>query len=359
MLRNKLAVRFGLALLVMAAATPIAVAETAASQPLPHVDPAEFATIPLVLSNGVRGELVKFESAGPADYGPLIKGETGKPVILTAQLFLPPNAKGPLPAVIETPGSGNLGPHHLAHAAALTSAGMAVFVIDPFFGRGIKDTIADQGRLTFAASAYDVLAAAKYLRTRKDIDPIRLGATGGSRGGTAVMMAVAAPISDAVLGKGQGLRAVVAGYPWCGVQFHSARIADGAGLLVISGDRDDWVSFQQCQDATHAMEVAKQDVVMKLFPGALHAFDRAGVPPTKIPEAVTSTIYPTIYMDDAGTYYNMRTGKPDPSVTQQALQLYAVKGGFLHKGTTIGSQGTEAADYIKEQTDFFKARLAP
>jgi hypothetical protein len=64
-------------------------------------------------------------------------------------------------------------------------------------------------------------------------------------------------------------------------------------------------------------------------------------------------------MDDAGTYYNMRTGKPDPSVTQQALQLYAVKGGFLHKGTTIGSQGTEAADYIKEQTDFFKARLAP
>ncbi|MFX8856598.1 prolyl oligopeptidase family serine peptidase, partial [Acinetobacter baumannii] len=61
--------------------------------------------------------------------------------------------------------------------------------MDPFFGRGIKDTIANQGQLTFAASAYDVLAAAKYLRARKDIDPARVGATGGSRGGTAVMMA--------------------------------------------------------------------------------------------------------------------------------------------------------------------------
>ncbi|MFX8727581.1 dienelactone hydrolase family protein, partial [Acinetobacter baumannii] len=86
------------------------------------------------------------------------------------------------------------------------------------------------------------------------------------------------------------------------------RLADGASLLIMSGDRDNWVSFQQCQDAAHAMDVAKQDVVMELFPGALHAFDRAGVPRTEIPAAVTSTIYPTIYMDDQGTFYNMRTG---------------------------------------------------
>ncbi|MHC6738892.1 hypothetical protein ACYUZU_13810, partial [Staphylococcus aureus] len=89
--------------------------------------------------------------------------------------------------------------------------------------------------------------------------------------------------------------------------------------------------------------VAKQDVVMELFPGALHAFDRAGVPRTEIPAAVTSTIYPTIYMDDQGTFYNMRTGKADPTVTAQALTTYSVKGGFLHKGVTIGSEGDQAA----------------
>ncbi|TKT72014.1 hypothetical protein YH63_011610 [Afipia massiliensis] len=353
MLRSKIAYRTALALLsVLAAGT------ASAQTPLPKVDSSEFATTPLVLPNGLRGELVKFDSANPADYGPLMKGEMGKTVTLTAQLFLPANAKGPVPTVIETPGSGNLGPHHIAHAAALTSAGLGVLIVDPFFGRGIKDTIADQGQLTFAASAYDVLAAAKYLRTRKEIDPARLGATGGSRGGTAVMMAAAAPVSDAVLGKGKGLRAVVAGYPWCGVQFRSSRLADGASLLIMSGDRDNWVSPQQCQDAAHAMDVAKQDVIMELFPGALHAFDRAGVPRTEIPAAVTSTIYPTIYMDDQGTFYNMRTGKADPTVTAQALTTYSVKGGFLHKGVTIGSEGDQAAEYSKGMTDFLKAKLA-
>ena len=356
MYRGVLALQLGVALL---AATLLAatMADPARAE-LAKVSSADFAAKPVVLSNGVRGELVKFESASPLDYGPMMKGELGKPVTLTAQLFMPAKAGHPVAAVVETPGSGNLGPHHLAHAATLTSAGIAVLVIDPFFGRGIEDTIADQGKLTFAASAYDVLAGVKYLRTRKDIDPGRIGATGGSRGGTAVMMAVAAPISRAVLGEGKGLRAVVAGYPWCGVQFMSARIAKGAGLLILQGDRDNWVSAQQCQDAAHAMEVARQDAVMKLFPGALHAFDRAGVPRTEIPAAVTSTIYPTIYMTDDCTYYNMRTGKPDPSVTAKALMEYSVKGGFLHKGTTIGSEGTQAADFAREMADFFKARLA-
>src|SRR3546814_19810606 len=67
------------------------------------------------------------------------------------------------------------------------------------------------------------------------------------------MMAAAAPFAEAVLGPGKGLRAVVAGYPWCGTQFQSARLSGGAALLVLQGDRDDWVSLQQCQDAVHAM----------------------------------------------------------------------------------------------------------
>lgn len=351
MVRGMRAFQAGLVLLAGLMAGP-------AAAELPKVSPAEFAAQPQVLANGIRGELLKLESASPLDYGPMMKGELGKPVTLTAQLFLPANATGPVAAVVETPGSGNLGPHHFAHASALTSAGIAVLVIDPFLGRGIDNTITDQGKLTWAASAYDVLAGVKCLRTRKEIDLARIGATGGSRGGTAVMMAVAAPISDAVLGDGKGLHAVVAGYPWCGVQFRSARIAKGASLLILQGDRDDWVSPQQCQDAAHAMEVAHQDVVMKLFPGALHAFDREGVPRTAIPEAVTSTIYPTVYMGDDGTYYNMRTGKLDPSVTAASFIEYSIKDGFLHKGVTIGSEGTQAADYSREMMDFFKAKLA-
>jgi dienelactone hydrolase len=328
------------------------------SESLSHLDSAQFADKPYVLSNGIKGIVVKIPSHSPVDYGPLLKGELGPPVMLTGQLFLPASgSKRPFPAVVETPGSGGLDSVHLAHAAALTSAGIAVVVIDPFFSRGIKNTVANQNQLSFAASAYDVLASVKFLRARKDIDAERIGATGGSRGGTAVLTAEAAPVSDAILGPGEGLRAVVAGYPWCGVQFHSGRLTAHSSLLVMQGDHDDWVSYLQCQDETHAMQVAGQDVVMELFPGARHSFDREGVPPTTIPDAVTSLTFPTVYMDDQGQYYNMRTGKVDPSLPAQAIAQYSIKGGFLKKGVTIGSEGTQAKEFSDEMVNFFKAKL--
>src|SRR3546814_8454541 len=114
-----------------------------------------------------------------------IQGETGPAVTLNAQIFLPGRREKELPAIIMVTGSGNIGTHHLAEAAALNSAGEAVLLIDPCRARGIADTIADQGRLTWVASTYDVLAAVRYLQSRGDIDPARIGALGGSRGGTA------------------------------------------------------------------------------------------------------------------------------------------------------------------------------
>jgi len=336
-------------------ATP---ATASPAAPLPAVSSADFAATPTVLANGARGELVTFESRSPADWGPAMHGDAGPAVRLNAQFFRPAAKKGRVAAVIMTPGSGNLGTHHLAEASALVSKGLAVLLIDPFRGRGITDTIADQGRLTWPASAYDVLAAARYLRTRADVDPARIGALGGSRGGTAVMMAAAAPFSDAILGKGKGLRAVVAGYPWCGTQFRSARLAEGTSLLLLQGDRDDWVSVQQCQDAIHAMIVAGQDATMRIVAGAGHAFDRADVPsPTRIPDAVTSTIFPTVYMDDAGVYFDLATGQPNPALRPEDFTGYAVSGGFLRKGVTIGSRPGDADRFVKDMTDFLVAAL--
>ena len=319
----------------------------AANAQLPRVNSATFATVPIVLSGDIRGTVVTVPTRNPVDYGPAIHGNLGTSVSLTAQFFVPAGSRGQLPAVIIVPGSGGIGPHHLEQARDLVAAGFAVLILDPFHARGIGDTIADQGKLTWAASAYDVLAALTYLRTRADIDPDRIGAVGSSRGGTAVMMAIAAPFSDAVIGRGRGLRAVVAGYPWCGTQFRSARLTKGAALLVLQGDRDDWVSVQQCQDAVHALSVA----------GGLHALDRSGVPPTRIESAVTSTIYPTVYMDDAGRYFDLRSGEVDPSLNANDFVNKSVAGGFLHKGVTVGTTGTQAADYIHEMVEFLKSCL--
>lgn len=344
---------FGVALSALSA-MPSAAAPAA---PLPAISSSEFAMTPARLANGAQGEIVTFESRSPADWAPAMQGELGASVRLNAQYFRPPGMTGRVPVTILVPGSGNLGPHHLAEASALVSKGIAVLLIDPFHARGISDTIADQGRLTWAASAYDVLAAVRYLRTRADVDQARIGALGTSRGGTAVMMAAARPFSDAILGKGAGLRAVVAGYPWCGTQFHRAQLAEGTSLLILQGDRDDWVSVQQCQDAVHAMAVAGQDAAMRIVAGAAHAFDRADVPPTHIPGAVTSTIFPTVYMDDAGVYFDLATGQPDPALRPQDFTDYAVSGGFIRTGVTIGSRPGDAERFMNPMTAFLAEHL--
>lgn len=326
---------------------------------LASVDAARFAISPITLANNTRGLPIKLPSRSPTDYGPAIRGELGAHVDLTAQLFLPALTSGGArrPAIIFVPGSGGIGSHHLEQVQAMVAAGFAVLLIDPFYARGIVDTIADQGRLTWAASAYDVLAALVYLRARPDIDANRIGAVGNSRGGTAVLMAGVGPFSDAILGPNRALRAIVAGYPWCGTQFRSARLARGTALMVLQGDRDDWVSVQQCQDAVHAMSVAGGNATMKIFSGGLHALDRSDVPPTRIETAVTSTIYPTVYMDDAGRYFDLRSGKVDPALKASDFIAQSVTGGFLHKGVTVGTSGTQAADYVREMIEFMKIHL--
>lgn len=341
---------------ILLAAAP-AVAANATDAQLPTVSSADFAANPVVLANGARGEIVSFDSHSPVDWAPALRGDLGPAVRLNAQFFRPTGKTGRMAVTIIVPGSGNIGTHHLAEASALVARGIAVLLIDPFRARGTADTIADQGRLTWAASAYDVLAAVKYLRGRADVDPARIGALGGSRGGTAVMMAASAPFSDAILGKGKGLRGVVAGYPWCGTQFQSARLATGTALLVLQGDRDDWVSPLQCQDAVQAMIVAKQNAAMHIIAGAHHAFDRADVPPTRIAEAVTSTTFPTVYMDDAGTYIDLRTGRPNSALRPEDFTRYAVSGGFVHKGVTIGSRSGDAEAFMNEMVSFLTAAL--
>ncbi len=332
---------------------------TSAIAELPRVDSARFADASITLADDVRGLPVKVPSRTPSDFGPAMHGDLGKSVTLTAQLFLPSAALRNLPAIIILPGSGGIAPHHLEQASALTAAGFAVLLVDPFYARGIGDTIADQGRLSWAASAYDVLAAFAYLRSRSDIDPKRIGAVGSSRSGTAVMIAAAAPFSDAIAGRGRKLKAVVAGYPWCGTQFRSARLVRGVSLLLMQGDRDDWVSVQQCQDAVHAMSVAGGDASMRIFPGGLHALDRTGVPPTRIESAITSTIFPTVYMDDAGRYFDLRTGQVNPALSASDFFGQSVSGGFLRKGVTIGSTGAQAEEYVQEMVKFFVSKMPP
>lgn len=329
-----------------------------AAPTLPSVDTTVFAQKPVRLDNGVTGEIVRFQSHNPAEWSDLLSERLGSSVNLTGQIFKPKAARAKFPAIILVPGSGGLGPHHLQQADALTKAGFAVLLIDPFGGRGIGGTISDQGLLSWPSSTYDVGSAFRYLLTRRDIDDEAIGAMGSSRGGTAVMMAAMEPISHALLGKTHRLRAIVAGYPWCGVQFRNARLTSGTALLAMSGDHDDWVSLQQCQGAIQALANHGENARLMIFPNALHAFDRTGVPPTKIPDAPTSTTYPTVFMNDAGHYFDLRRDEVDANLRGDDFTRAAVEGGFVHTGVTVGTRGDQSDQFIDEMTRFLLVHLA-
>src|SRR5450759_1187958 len=83
-------------------ATLFAAASTFAQTPNAALafDAVTFRDKPYVLSNGIAGRPVRFQSNSPVEYGPLLKGEFGPQVTLTAQLFLPANVSGRVPAVI-------------------------------------------------------------------------------------------------------------------------------------------------------------------------------------------------------------------------------------------------------------------
>ena len=106
---------------------------------------------------------------------------------LAGTLTLPPTG-GPFPAVLLITGSGqedrdeSLFGHRpfLVLADHLTRRGIAVLRVDD---RGVGGSIGDVSQATSEDFARDVLGGVEYLKTRREIDPRRIGLIGHSEGG--------------------------------------------------------------------------------------------------------------------------------------------------------------------------------
>ncbi len=306
--------------------------------------------------NGAVGRPIEIRTANPLNYHQAITAPAAMPATtIDGQLFLPPGVKGKLPLVMIVPGSLTVGPNHLGHAEVLSGLGLATFVLDPFTGRGVTSTVANQTQFSFAASAYDVLAALKVLATLPEIDPRRIGAQGHSRGGAAVLTAAARRFCTPLLGDTPPLAGVLAAYPWCGHQFLDPDIGD-TQVRVLMGDRDEWCSPQQAQGHVQAMRLRGGKATMRLFAGAAHSFDR-GVPVWRIADAAVSPGAPTGYLRDDGAFIHPISGEADPKLVDRDLMVYALKAGYGIKGASLGSEGDQPAQFREEMIAFWQKAL--
>ena len=276
-------------------------------------------------------------------------------VTIDGKLFRPAGARGPLPVVVVVPGSLGIAPSHVRHAETLVGLGLAAFVLDPFGPRNVTSTVANQTQYSFAASAYDVAATVKMLVERADIDRKRIGLQGHSRGGSAVLTAVARRFCEAVHDRELCVRSVLAAYPWCGHQFLDPDVGT-TEVRAIVGDQDDWVSPQQVQGHVQAMRLRGGAATIRIVPGAEHSFDR-GEPIQAFPDAAVSPGAPTAYITDDGAFIHPARGEADAKLVDRDIAVYALKAGYGVRGATLGSQGDQAALFRDEMTAFFRRTL--
>lgn len=318
----------------------------------------------IVFASSAVGETIEFESANPANFYEILNEADFPQVTIDGKLFVRSDHDGsPLPCVIVVPGSVGVAESHLMHTQTLCDAGYAAFILDPFGPRSVTDTYDNQTQFSFAASAYDVLAAVKALAAHPLIDESRIGVQGHSRGGAAVVQAAMRAMQSTVLAdgldKGPLIKAVYGVYPWAGQQFLEPDIGDVTMRIVI-GEQDEWCSAQQAQGYAQAIRLAsasgRGDVSFKLFEGAHHSFDRRqGM--ENFPTATVAPQAPTVYIDEDGAFIDPVTNKANPAGTDRDFMVYAAKAGFMVTGAQLGSSGDLADQFRDDMLGFWKAEL--
>jgi dienelactone hydrolase len=182
-----------------------------------------------------------------------------------AELSMP--AGTPTAAVIVLHGCDGIVPHDRWWASQLARWGYAALLIDSFRPRGFTE-VCNHGELVPPeAQARDAFDAADYLRARSDLHIARIGVIGFSHGGWAVLKAVLAGVVRHA--DEPPFAAAVAFYPGCDPPGSPLE----TDTLILIGDADDWTPVARCQRWRDHAAPNGHALRMKVYPGALHAFD--------------------------------------------------------------------------------------
>lgn len=119
---------------------------------------------------------IAIPSANPVNFHQVITTPEGCPPLEIDGVLALPAGSGPHPVVIVVPGSAGISPNHVLHARTLRDAGYGVCLVDPFGARSVSSTVANQAQYSFAASAFDVLAALATVANHPRVDPARISA---------------------------------------------------------------------------------------------------------------------------------------------------------------------------------------
>lgn len=275
-----------------------------------------------------RTEFHSLVSCTPEDKE-LLQGRIDRapPVHLAGALQLPEGVAQPLPAVVLLHGSSGMATSVLSWQEELLGLGLASFAPDCFSARGIERTAEDQGLLPQLAMVVDALRALEWLRRDRRIDPHRIAVIGFSRGGLAALAVGQRRLQRLAGLQGAGFAAAAAFYPALWLRLQGDLERDGAPVLVLQGDADDYVGSEQLRLLAAELRAAGAPLELCWLPGAGHLFDGPAFAPAVFRPRAQTLQAAQIVEGDPGELLNSVTGEPfrwsDPQVGHGATLAYS------------------------------------
>ncbi|MDP1868871.1 dienelactone hydrolase family protein [Bradyrhizobium sp.] len=206
---------------------------------------------------------------------------------LHAQLYKP-DGDGPFPVVIALHGCGGLaglsGPvqrRYLDWAEPLLKSGSAVLLPDSYGSRELGPQCRVKERRVHARRerVADIMASRQWLQQQPWTARDRISLMGWAEGASALLWAVRPQSPTRKVEP--DFRSAIAFYPDC-------RISSGLGwsarvpTLLLIGARDDISSPPACRQMVDGARGRSALARIVVYPGALHDFDRANLPPQAI-----------------------------------------------------------------------------
>ena len=294
-------------------------------------------------AQGFPGEKIEFTSEW-----------RGKQETVYGYLTLPPDTGKPVPAMVLIHGSAGLGEREQRYAAEYSKMGIATFAVDSFGPRGVASTDEDQSRVSGSQMLSDAFAALKLLRANPRIDPDRIGVQGGSKGGTvAVDSAIKQSLRVRKLPEGVLFAVHVPLYPSCSVQYRHPQ-PTGAPMLMLMGEKDDYVGTENCTAYAEVMKKAGADIRIVVYPGAEHDFDAKDGQRHYWVRNAQNFSKCLAYIEDDGKVVYARTGE----LLDTPRKYFEVMGkDCMTRGASIATDAAAKAKSLEDIREFLARTL--
>jgi dienelactone hydrolase len=228
----------------------------------------------ILLAMLILGIAVQLGFADPIKFKSTSTDKDGKPLSLTG-ILTKPEGDGPFPAIVLLHGCSGL-QHSKSRSELwsnrLLSWGYVTLQLDSFGPRNVSNICTDIGEIfamcfTRAQDAYD---AKDFLSELPYVDRNRIALMGWSHGGMTVLTALIKKFIPQ--DRQTPFTATIAFYPYCDTYLNNLN----APLLILIGQADDWTPAKSCS-VSMPQEQSNPEVILKIYSGAYHAFDWAGM----------------------------------------------------------------------------------